>query len=94
MDYGPSSVGFVPTPCLSAGSAGRQAGGSLGSQKQALTKDTKSTVETTALRSEIEEKRKTNNKTNNVVVEMVVRAKRGSLWPRLQFCSSSPRSGT
>jgi hypothetical protein len=70
---------FGPTPCLADGSAGRRAGGGLGSQNQAITKDTKSTVEAIPLRSEIEEKKKKNKQPNNqVVLEMVMRTNEAS----------------
>jgi hypothetical protein len=64
MDYVPSSSGCEPTPCLHPALPDEGRGFRWVRQNQAITKDTKSTVETIALRSEIEEKKKKNKQPN------------------------------
>jgi hypothetical protein len=91
MDYVPSSSGCEPTPCLHPALPDEGRGLRWFRQNQATNNN-----QTSGLRHRHQVNRsqivkaKNNNNINNVVVEMVERAKRGSLWRRLQFRSSSP----
>jgi hypothetical protein len=70
-------VGFHAHPLPVGRLCGRQAGVRWVRRTKLLTtKDTRSRVRHLGRRSQIEEERKTNNKTNNVRFEMVERTKR------------------
>lgn len=87
MDCVPSSVGCEPPPAI-AGSAGDGRGFPVFARTKLLPRTTRPSGPPPVKRSQIERKQK-NNKTNNVVPEMVVRTKPPNHWNVWPFQSSA-----